>query len=85
MTSQTRNEKFELHKAKLSAVLLNFDFLVYERVHVNPDTIRTKSALIVLIFNLSKQYKEGETSVKKFDLKIKMYILIMCRIGSRKR
>ena len=81
MSSQTRNEKLKLHKAKLScSIIKNFEFLVYERVHVNPDNVRTKSALIVYpIFNLSKQHTEGETSVKHFGLKIKMYMLIKCK------
>jgi hypothetical protein len=42
-----------LHEAQPSAVL-NFEFLVRERVLVNPDNARTKSALNVLIFSLSK-------------------------------
>ena len=48
---ETRN--LTLHEAQPSAVL-NFEFLVRERVLVNPDSARTKSALNVLIFSLSK-------------------------------
>ena len=48
---ETRN--LTLHEAQPSAVL-NFEFLVRERVLVNPDNARTKSALNVLIFSLSK-------------------------------
>ena len=48
---ETRN--LTLHEAQPSAVL-NFEFLVRERVLVNPDNARTKSAENLLIFNLSK-------------------------------
>ena len=48
---ETRN--LTLHEAQPSAVL-NFEFFVRERVLVNPDNARTKSALNVLIFSLSK-------------------------------
>ena len=48
---ETRN--LTLHEAQPSAVL-NFEFLVRERVLVNPDNAQTKSALNVLIFSLSK-------------------------------
>ena len=48
---ETRN--LTLHEAQPSAVL-NFEFLVRERVLVNPDNARTKSALNILIFSLSK-------------------------------
>ena len=50
---ETRN--LTLHEAQPSAVL-NFEFLVRERVLVNPIyNARTKSAENVLIFNLSKR------------------------------
>ena len=48
---ETRN--LTLHEAQPSAVL-NFEFLVWERVLVNPNNARIKSALNVLIFSLSK-------------------------------
>ena len=48
---ETRN--LTLHEAQPSAVL-NFEFLVRERVLVNPDNARTKSALNILIFSLSE-------------------------------
>ena len=48
---ETRN--LTQHEAQPSAVL-NFEFLVRERVLVNPDNALTKSALNVLIFSLSK-------------------------------
>ena len=51
---ETRN--LTLHDTQPSAVL-NFEFLVRERVLVNPDNARTKSAENVLIFNLSKRLK----------------------------
>ena len=51
----TRN--LTLHEAQPSAVL-NFEFLVRERVLVNLDNARTKSAENVLIFNLSKRFKK---------------------------
>ena len=43
-----------LHEAQPSAVL-NFEFLVRERVLEKTDNARTKSAENVLIFNLSKR------------------------------
>ena len=49
---ETRN--LRLHEAHSSA-MLNFEFLVRERVLVNPDNARTKSAQHVLIFNSSKR------------------------------
>ena len=49
---ETRN--LTLHEAQPSAVL-NFEFLVRERVLVNPDNARTKRAENFLIFNLSKR------------------------------
>jgi hypothetical protein len=49
---ETRN--LTLHEAQPPSAVLNFEFLVRERVLVNPDNARTKSALNVLIFSLSK-------------------------------
>ena len=46
---ETRN--LTLHEAQPSAVS-NFEFLVCERVLVNPDNARTKGAANVLIFSL---------------------------------
>ena len=49
---------------------LNFDFLVCKLVLVNPDNARTKSALNVLIFSLSKLLKFSDVSVK---YRVKIY------------
>ena len=51
---ETRN--LTLQEAQPSAVL-NFEFLVCQRVLINLDNARTKSAANVLIFNLSKPLK----------------------------
>ena len=37
MSSLTMNEKFQYHTRQPSAVLKNFEFIVSERVQVNPD------------------------------------------------
>ena len=47
------NEKFKYRMRPLSAVLKNFEFIVSERVHVNPDDSRAMSVLTFLLFKLN--------------------------------
>ena len=52
-SSLTMNEKFQYRTRPLSAVLKNFEFIVSERVQVNPDNSRAMSALTFLLFKLN--------------------------------
>ena len=52
-SSLTMNEKFQYRTRPPSAVLKNFEFIVSERVQVNPDNSRAMSALTFLLFNLN--------------------------------
>ena len=52
-SSLTMNEKFQYRKRPLSAVLKIFEFIVSERVQVNPDNSRAMSALTFLLFKLN--------------------------------
>ena len=47
------NKKFQYHTRPPSAVLKNFEFIVSERVQVNPDNSRAMSALTFLLFKLN--------------------------------
>ena len=47
------NEKFQYRTRPPSAVLNNFEFIVGERVQVNPDNSRAMSALTFLFFKLN--------------------------------
>ena len=47
------NEKFQYRMRPLSAVLKNFEFIVSERVQVNPDNSQAMSALTFLLFKLN--------------------------------
>ena len=47
------NEKFQYHTRPPSAVLKNFEFIVSERVQVNPGNLRAMSALNFLLFKLN--------------------------------
>ena len=47
------NEKFQYRTRPLSAVLKNFEFIVSERVQVNPDNSRATSALTFLLYKLN--------------------------------
>ena len=47
------NEKFQYRTRPPSAVLKNFEFIVGERVQVNPDNSRAMSALTFLLFKLN--------------------------------
>ena len=49
MSSLTTNEKFQYR----TQVLKNFEFIVSERVQVNPDNSRAMSALTFLLFKLN--------------------------------
>ena len=52
-SSLTMNEKFQYRTRPPSAVLKNFEFIVSERVQVNPDNSRAVSALTFLLFKLN--------------------------------
>ena len=47
------NEKFQYRTRRPRAVLINFDFIVSERVQVNPDNSRAMSLLTFLLFKLN--------------------------------
>ena len=47
------NEKFQYRTRLPSAVLKNFEFIVSERVQVNPDNSRAMSVLTFLLFKLN--------------------------------
>ena len=47
------NGKFQYRTRLRSAVLKNFEFIVSERVHVNPDNLRAMSGLTFLLFKLN--------------------------------
>ena len=46
------NEKFQYRTRPPSAVLKNFEFIVSERVQVNPDNSRAMSALTLIIIQI---------------------------------
>ena len=52
-SSLTRNEKFQYRTRPPSAVLINFEFIVSERVQVNTDNSRAMSVLTFLLFKLN--------------------------------
>ena len=52
-SSLTMNEKFQYRTRPPSAVLKNFEFIVSERVQVNPDNSRAMSALTFLLYKLN--------------------------------
>ena len=52
-SSLTMNEKFQYRTRRPRAVLKNFQFIVSERVQVNPDNSRAMSALTFLLFKLN--------------------------------
>ena len=52
-SSLTMNEKFQYRTRPPSAVLKNFEFIISERVQVNPDNSRAMSALTFLLFKLN--------------------------------
>ena len=47
------NKKFQYRTRPPSVVLKNFEFIVSERVQVNPDNSRAMSALTFLLFKLN--------------------------------
>ena len=47
------NKKFQYRMRQPHAVLKNFEFIVSERVQVNPDNSRAMSALTFLLFKLN--------------------------------
>ena len=52
-SSLTMNEKFQYRTRSPSAVLKNLEFIVSERVQVNPNHSRAMSALTFLLFKLN--------------------------------
>ena len=52
-SSLTMNEKFQYRTRRPRAVLKNFEFIVSERVQVNPDISRAMSALTFLLLKLN--------------------------------
>ena len=52
-TNNEREIKFQYRTRPPSAVLKNFEFIVSERVQVNPDNSRAMSALTFLLFKLN--------------------------------
>ena len=52
-SSLTMNEKFQYRTRRPRAVLKNFEFIVSERVQVNPDNSRGMSVLTFLLFKLN--------------------------------
>ena len=53
-SSLTMNEKFQYRTRLPSVVLKIFDFIISERVQVNPDNSRAMSALTFLLLKLNK-------------------------------
>ena len=51
--SLTMNSKFQYRTRPPSAVLKNSEFIVSERVQINPDNSRAMSVLTVLLFKLN--------------------------------
>ena len=47
------NEKFQYRRRPPSVVLKNFEFIVSERVQVNPDNSRAMRVLTFLLFKLN--------------------------------
>ena len=47
------NDKFQYRTRSSSAVLKNFEFIISERVQVNPDNSRALSVLTFLLFKLN--------------------------------
>ena len=52
-SSLTMNEKFQYRTRRPRAVLKNFEFIVSERVQVNPDNSRAMSLLTFLLLKLN--------------------------------
>ena len=57
-SSLTMNEKFQYRTRPPSAVLKNFEFIVSERVQVNPDNSRAMSALTFLLATFRLEYED---------------------------
>ena len=58
MSSVTMNKKFQYHTQKATCGIENFEFIVRERVQVNPDNSQAMRALIFLLFKLNTLHKE---------------------------
>ena len=54
------NEKFQIYRKRQS--IKNFEFIVGERMQVNPDNQRAMSALTFLLFKLTTLHKETLTN-----------------------
>ena len=52
------NEKFQYRTRLCECGIENFEFIVSERVQVNPDNSRAMSALTFLLFKLNTLHKE---------------------------
>ena len=52
------NEKFQYRTRLCGCDIENFEFIVSERVQLNPDNSRTMSALTFLLFKLNALHKE---------------------------
>ena len=55
------NEKFQYHSRLCWVCIEDFEFMVSERVQVNPDNLRAMSALTFLLLKLNALYKAGKT------------------------
>ena len=60
-SSPTMNEKFSIPHEAAKCGIENFEFIVRERVQVNPDNSRAMSALTFLLFKLNKLPKRRQT------------------------
>ena len=54
------NEKFQYHSRLCRVCIEDFEFMVSERVQVNPDNLRAMSALTFLL-KLNALHKAGKT------------------------
>ena len=57
-SSLTMNEKFQYRTRLCECGIENFEFIVSERVQVNPGNSRAMSALTFLLFKLNTLHKE---------------------------
>ena len=57
-SSLTMNEKFQYRTRVCECGIENFEFIVSERVQVNPGNSRAMSALTFLLFKLNTLHKE---------------------------
>ena len=55
------NEKIQYRTRFAECGIENFEFIVSERVQVNPDNLRAMSALTFLLFKLNTLHKASKT------------------------